>query len=91
MVGVVEAAYQLEELRFRADREQVRAYLENSFKQNGAYPSEEELMALDGISGARRISLNATGGDFTLYWPRPLNSGHSIVYASETDRIWVND
>lgn len=83
-----EGSFQVEELLFRQDREQVRAYLQSSLKESGAYPTIEDLKT-NGPKIRGRSRVSAADETFSLFWSRPLCPGHAIHYTSVDDRIRV--
>jgi hypothetical protein len=90
-IGSIEAAFQGEEWIFRQDQENVRQYLEASFRENGSYPTEEAVRDAGPEVRSDHLILRPNGDAFTMFWSRPLSRGHAIVYSSGDGKIRIQD
>ena len=90
-IGSIEAAFQGEEWIFRQDQENVRQFLEASFRENGSYPTEEAVRDAGPEVRSDHLMLRPNGDAFTMFWRRPLSRGHAIVYSSGDGKIRIQD
>ena len=83
----IEGYFFLDEVRFRKERDRLLELVSQPHPGDGGPLEESELGERPGV----RINLSPGQDAFTLFWARPLASGYSLCYSSETDRHWVND
>lgn len=77
----IEGAFFLEERQFRKERDRLQELTTSGVSE---FPGETKRPGV-------RINVSPEGDAFSLHWSRPLSSGFSICYSSESDRIWIND
>jgi len=90
-LAVVEVPYQVEELVFRQDRDQVRAYLEATRKETGSWPTDDEIRNHGPRMRGKNPHVSVTPDDYWIYWSRPLRSGFALHYSSQDNRVRVQD
>ena len=91
VLALVEVPYQVEEMVFRQDRNQVRAYLEANRKETGAWPTDDEIENRGPRMRGKNPHVSTTPDDYWIYWSRPLNSGFALHYSSQDNRVRVQD
>lgn len=73
--ALVEVSFLLEEMKFRADRDQLELAVQNG----------------EDLTERKDVRITDSGEHLSLFWERKLCPGFAIAYSSETGKVWVND